>query len=257
MLKKIIKYGLVTLAWLLLWQIAARLVNESLLLPGPISVGARICELCATLDFYKSIATSLARVVAGIVIGVIIGALAGLLTALSSAARAFFAPALAIIKATPVASFIFLIVLWISREIAPIIISAMVVTPVVWSNVEAGILNADRSLLEMAKAYRMSMWAKIRHIYLPNIYPYLLASVRASVGMAWKAGIAAEVLAVPKNAIGGEIYSSKVFLETTDLFVWTLVTVVLSICMEASANALLSRLTHSYGFSKKENENGN
>ena len=77
MLKKIIKYGLVTLAWLLLWQIAAQLVNESLLLPGPISVGARICELCATLDFYKAIATSLARVVAGIFIGVVIGALAG------------------------------------------------------------------------------------------------------------------------------------------------------------------------------------
>ena len=243
MLKKIIKYGLVTLAWLLLWQIAAQLVNESLLLPGPISVGARICELCATLDFYKAIATSLARVVAGIFIGVVIGALAGLLTALSSVARAFFSPALAIIKATPVASFIFLIVLWISREVAPIIISAMVVTPIVWSNVEAGIVNADLSLLEMAKAYRMSRWATIRYIYLPNVYPYLFASMRASVGMAWKAGIAAEVLLFPILSIGRMISDANTLLETTDLFAWTVVVILLSVIIEKLMVLLFSAIT--------------
>jgi len=242
MVKRIVKYSLVALIWLLLWQIAAQLVNKQLLLPSPIEVGVRICELCLSSSFYRAIGSSLCRVVAGIAIGVIIGALAGLLTAFSGVARAFFSPALAIIKSTPVASFIFLIVLWVSRDIAPVIISAMIVTPIVWSNVETGILNTDKALLEMARVYKMSRWAKIRHIYLPNIYPYFFASVRSSVGMAWKAGIAAEVLLFPLVSIGQMISDSKTLLETTDLFAWTVVVIILSVVIEKLMVVLFSAL---------------
>ena len=94
----------------------------------------------------------------------------------------------------------------------------------------------------MAKAYRMSMWAKIRHIYLPNIYPYLLASVRASVGMAWKAGIAAEVLLFPVLSIGRMISDANTLLETTDLFAWTVVVIILSVIIEKLMVLLFSAI---------------
>lgn len=242
MVKRIVRYSLVALIWLLLWQIAAQLVNKPLLLPSPMAVGVHICELCLSSSFYRVIGSSLGRVVAGIAIGVIFGALAGLLTAFSELARAFFSPALAIIKSTPVACFIFLIVLWVSRDIAPVIISAMIVTPIVWSNVETGILNADKALLEMARVYKMSRWKKIRHIYLPTIYPYFFASMRSSVGMAWKAGIAAEVLLFPLVSIGRMISDSKILLETTDLFAWTVVVVILSVIIEKLMVVLFSAI---------------
>ena len=50
--------------------------------------------------------------------------------------------------------------------------------------------------------------------------------------MAWKAGIAAEVLAVPKLAIGTEIYFSKLWFETSTLFAWTVVIIILSYVIE-------------------------
>ena len=50
--------------------------------------------------------------------------------------------------------------------------------------------------------------------------------------MAWKAGIAAEVLAVPKQAIGTEIYFSKLWFETPTLFAWTIVIIILSFIIE-------------------------
>lgn len=242
MMKKALKYALIAMVWFGLWQLISMAVGHDLLFPAPWAVAVRLGELVITLDFYKTIGLSLLRIVAGIVIGTLIGALGGILTAFSKLARDFFAPALAVIKSTPVASFIFLIVLWISRDLAPLIIAAMIVTPVVWTNVEVGILNTDKALLEMASVYKMTRSSKIKHIYLPSIAPYFFASLRASLGMAWKAGIAAEVLLVPVISIGKMISDAKVYFETVDLFAWTVVVIILSVIIEKLMVVLFSAL---------------
>ena len=73
---------------------------------------------------------------------------------------------------------------------------------------------------------------RIFRLYIPSLAPYFLAACKSSLGMAWKAGIAAEVLAVPKNAIGTELYYAKTYLETPTMFAWTLVIILLSIIFE-------------------------
>ena len=232
MIKKSLKYSLIILIWIGIWQIIAMVVGQELLFPTPYAVAVRIGALLLTADFYQTVGLSLLRILIGMIIGTLIGAMGGLLTAFSRLAKNFFAPLLAIVKSTPVASFIILIVLWISRDMTPLIIALMMVAPVVWTNVETGILNTDKSLIEMATLYKMSRWAKIKHVYLPSITPYFLASLKASLGMAWKAGIAAEVLLQPIISIGKMISDSKILLETVDLFAWTAVVIILSVIIE-------------------------
>ncbi len=241
MIKKICKYTAISLLWLGIWQIVSMIIGKELLFPSPVAVSVRLFELMLTSDFYLTVGLSLLRILVGMIIGTLLGALGGLLTAFSRIARDIFAPLLAVVKSTPVASFIILMVLWISRDVTPLIISLMMVTPVVWTNVETGILNTDRSLLEMAKVYKMSRANKIKHIYLPSISPYFLASLKASLGMAWKAGIAAEVLLQPIISIGKMISDSKILLETTDLFAWTVVVVVLSVIIEKTMVFVLKK----------------
>ena len=251
MIKKIIKYSVISLIWIGIWQITAMIVGMELLLPTPWTVLLRLSELMLTLDFYKTVLYSLLRIILGMLAGTLIGVLGGTITALSSLAKDFFAPMLAVIKSTPVASFIILLVLWISRDSTPLIIAAMMVIPVVWSNVEAGIRNTDRSLLEMAKAYKMSVSAKIRHIYLPSIAPYFLTALRSSLSMAWKAGIAAEVLLEPIVSIGKMISDAKSYIETTDLFAWTVVVVMLSVIIEKIMVFILKKALKNHSFSEK------
>ena len=235
MIKKTLKYSAITVAWLVIWQILAMAVGKELLFPTPVAVAMRLLELMQTAEFYKTIAHSLFRILAGLIAGTLLGALGGILTAHSPAAKDFFSPPLAVIKSTPVASFIILLVLWVSRDLTPLIIALMMVTPIVWTGVETGILNTDKALLEMARAYKMSTSAKIGQIYLPTIAPYFLASLKSSLGMAWKAGIATEVLLQPLISIGKMISDSKISLETTDLFAWTAVVVILSVAIEKTA----------------------
>ena len=242
MIKKILKFMLIALIWLAVWQVAAMLVGSPLLLPTPIAVAKRLFELCATSDLYLTLITSFARIALGLMLGVTVGILGGILTANSKLAKDLLSPLLAVIKSTPIASFIILILLWLDRNSVPVVISTLVVLPVVWANVEVGILNTDKALLEMASAYKMTKFSKIKHIYVPSVAPYFSASLNSSLSLAWKAGVAAEALILPVLAIGTRIFEAKYNLETVDLFAWTVVVVILSAIIEKLAHLLTARL---------------
>ena len=251
MIKKILKISLIAVLWLGLWQVLAMIVDQELLLPTPVTVAKRLLEMSLTASFYRIIARSLIRMLAGIIAGTAVGILGGSLTAFSRTARDIFAPLLAAIKATPVASFIILLVLYVSRDSAPLIIALMMVSPIVWTGVEAGILNTDKELLEMSDAYKMSTLSKIKHLYIPSATPYFLASLRSSLGMAWKAGIAAEVLLGPIISIGKMIAEAKTNLETANLFAWTVVVVIVSVIIERSMVFILNKALKSRSFESK------
>ena len=138
-------------------------------------------------------------------------------------------------------SFILLVLLWTQRDQVPAIISALMVLPVTWENLVHGIEATDAQLLELARAYRFSRSKAIRLIYLPSLRPYFLSALITSVGLAWKSGVAAEVLCTPSLAMGTQIYSSKLSLEIPDLFAWTAVVVALSLALERGLRLMLEQ----------------
>ncbi|MCF0135765.1 MAG: ABC transporter permease subunit [Lachnospiraceae bacterium] len=220
------------LFWVLVWYLLAAAVNKPLLLPMPGAVLARVLELAAEASFWRILLVSVFRVSLGILGGLLLGVILGCLCHVSDLVRTLAAPLLTIIKAAPVASFIILLLIWIGRDIVPGVIGALIVIPVVYSGVRSGLESVDGDILEMAAAYELSFSTRVRNIVIPSVKPYFLSSIRASVGIGWKAGIAAEVLTVPVLSIGKMIYESKLYLETTDLFAWTLCTVLLSLIIE-------------------------
>lgn len=225
--------------WLGVWQLAGWLVERSvegrgneLLLPYPATVFRILAQLVVTAAFWRSVAASLLRIFGGLVVGVAVGSALAALTGASRTAHWLLAPAIRVVRATPVASFILLVLLWTSRDAVPVIVSALMVVPVMWETMSQGIAATDEKLLEMAKAYRFSQWKTIRLIYLPSIKPYFSAALINAVGLAWKSGAAAEVLCVPKQAIGSRIYQAKLYLEIPELFAWTVTVVFLSSLLE-------------------------
>ena len=241
-LKKTGKALGVLLFWIGVWALLSWRVNQELLLPSPGAVFLRLFELAATGGFWLTLLSSLWKILLSILAAVLLGVLLALATRRFSLLRAFFAPLLSMIKSTPVASFIILALVWMGRSFVPPFICALMVIPIVWENVSAGIANTDPALLELGKVYRLSGGKILRKIYVPSVMPYFLSACRASMGLAWKAGIAAEVLTVPGNSIGKMIYESKLYLETTDLFVWTVAVILLSFLLEKAAMKLIGTL---------------
>lgn len=218
--------------WVGLWLILAYRIGEPLLLPSPAAVLHRLRELAVTAAFWQTLVTSLGRILAGILIGYASGVLLAVLTHFFPPLYRLFYPFITVVRATPVASFVLLLFLWIGKDALPICISVLIVLPVVWANLHEALGSVDRELWEMARLFEFSPLRRLRRIYLPSLLPSLVASCRSSVGLAWKAGIAAEVLVVPLLSIGRHIYESKLYLETTDLFAWTLTVILLSLLLE-------------------------
>lgn len=193
-------------------------------------------------EFWRHIGSSLFRIMAGYLCALLIGFVLGAITARSKPLDALLSPAARVIRATPVASFIILLFVFLSKERIPAITSFLMVLPVVWSNVYEGINSTDTKLLEMAKVFRLSPAKTLRKIYLPSVFPFLLAAAKTGMGLAWKAGIAAEVMVSPASGIGAELYNAKIYLESADLFAWTAVIVIISMILEKLLVRLVRRL---------------
>ncbi len=238
---KLLRYAIPPAFWLGVWQIAAWAVGRELLLPGPAAVGARLLFLARTADFWLSVGATLWRVFSGLFWGALLGGALAFLTHFSRWADAVASPAIRVVRATPVVSFILLVYLWTPRTAIPWVIAGLMVLPVVWGALSSGLDSLDGRLLELARAYRFSRWKTLRLIYLPSLRPHLSAGLLTAFGLAWKSGVAAEVLCPPDRAIGSRIQQAKLGLETADLFAWTLTIVALSLLLEGLLRRGLER----------------
>lgn len=230
---------------LLVWELAAVLMGNRLLLVGPVQVAGRVWALAQTLEFWQAIAFTFSRITLGFLLAFCLALLLAVIAARFPLAEILIQPYLAAVKTVPVASFIVIALLWLSGRRLSIFISFLMVLPVLYSNFLQGIRGADGKLLEMARVYRMSLWNRIRCIYLPALEPHCLSGCRSALGLCWKAGVAAEVIGVCGGSVGGMLYDAKVYLEISDLFAWTLVIVVLSVGFEWLFTRLLGRLLKS------------
>ena len=246
---KILRVVIPLAFWLGVWQLGAVFMDwrtegyGSLLLPGPGEVAGRLAALAAEPAFWQAAAMSLGRIFAGFALGAVIGTAAAVATAAFAPADWVLTPAVKVVRAVPVASFIVLVLLWApTTGVVPAIVSALMVLPVLWGNVGKGIAQTDPKLLELAKAYRFGGRKTFRLVYVPSVLPYFASGCATALGLAWKAGVAAEVLCLPKLAIGTRLYRAKITLETPDLFAWTVTVVVLSFVLERALGTLFRRM---------------
>lgn len=230
------------LFWFVVWQLVSMGLDSDILLVSPVRVLSRLGQLMLTAAFWKAVLFTLSRIAAGFFLAVLAG------VALAAAASRFIrirellAPAMFAVKSVPVASFIILALIWFSSKNLSVLISFLIVLPVIYTNVQSGIRAVDRQLLEMARVFRIPKHRVARYIYLPQIMPFFYSACSVALGMSWKAGVAAEVIGIPRGSVGERLQQAKVYLDTPDLFAWTLVIVAASLFFEKLVLFLVRRI---------------
>ena len=217
---------------LLLWQVGAMALDSPVLLVTPIRVVSRLLELITQPLFYASIGFSLVRILLGFALGLAAGTLMAVAASRWHIAEVLLWPYITVIKTTPVASFIILCLIWLNSSSLSVFISFLMVLPIVYTNMLTGIRQTDSKLLEMAKLFGVGKLPKLKFIYLPQLRAYIVAACSVSLGLSWKAGSAAEVIGIPDGSIGERLYEAKVYLNSPDLFAWTVVIIVVSLLFE-------------------------
>lgn len=222
----------ILLAWILIWQVAAVIIDNSIIFAAPADVLQALARLLPTSNFWLSLVRSFGRISVGFLGAFLSGTLIGSLAFFMPPLRAFLEPLMVLIRSVPVASFVILALIWIGSENLSIFISFLVVFPILYANTITGLEHTNPQLLEMAQVFSIRFSGKIRCIYLPALFPYLVSGCRSALGMSWKSGVAAEVIGVPANSIGENLYMAKIYLETADLFAWTLIIILASTLFE-------------------------
>ena len=243
---KIVGKILAAVFWITIWQLIYLSIKQEILIVSPVQVIQRLNELSRDSSFWFSALNSMLHVLAGFLLGLAAGVILAVLISSFQVMYDLFHPVISIIKATPVVSFIILALVWIKSSQVPAFTAFLEVTPIVLGNVTNGIAKTDSNLLQMAQSYRFGMARTVRRVYIPSIMPYFTAACTTGMGLAWKTSIAAEVLASTKLSIGGQIYDSKVYLETADLFAWTAVVIVMSVILERLMVAIMKRVGQKY-----------
>ena len=220
------------LIWLVLWETAARAIGQEILLVSPVTVIRKLIEMAGQRDFWLSVLFTVCRIAGGFLSAFFAGVVLAWIGSFYRFIKELAAPFMAAIKAAPVASFIILLLIWVPSRNLSLMISFLISLPVIYTNVLYGIENTDKDLLEMAEVFEVPLRKRIWYIYLSETLPYLRAACSVSLGLCWKAGVAAEVIGIPAGSIGEKLYEAKIYLQTPDLFAWTLTIILLSICFE-------------------------
>ena len=228
--------------WLLLWQLGAIALGQRLLLPSPTEVLVCLARLAVTADFWRSVGWSAARIFSGFLIACAAGTVLAGLSARFRAVRELLCPLVTAVKAVPVVSFIILALVWLPSRQLSLFISALMVFPTVYLNLLEGVDHTDRRLLEMVRVFRVPLGRRLRGIYLPQALPWFRSACSLGLGLCWKSGVAAEVIGLPGGSVGEQLYTAKVYLETPELFAWTVTIVAVSAVFEKLILGLLDRI---------------
>ena len=213
--------------WLAVWQCAAMAIGQEVFLVSPVQALRTLLELLPQAAFWRRVGFSSGRILLGFGLG--------------AAAGTLLAPVMQLVKATPVASFIILALVWVRGASLSVLISFLMVLPVLYGAVRTGIRGADVQLREMARVFRLPLGRRLRAIWLPAVLPAFRQGCSVALGICWKSGIAAEVIGLPNGSIGDALYRAKITLSTGELFAWTFVIILLSTGFEKLFLALLDR----------------
>lgn len=248
-IKNTIKFVLVTVFWLFVWEAAHLLVSENLklFLPSPFDVFSCWAKLIFKPDYWMATLATIARIFIGFLLGAISGILCGILTASINLIDLLVSPILRIMRVVPVVSFVILAFLFINVDALPIFIAFLMVVPLVWQTVHDGLKAVDVSLEEMGKVFGLNSLAILFKIKLPEITAEIISVVVSGLGFAWKSGIAAEVICTPMISLGKSIYRAKGNLDFSEVYAVTLTVVVLSLLFETALKALCKRYLEKRG----------
>ena len=199
--KKRLLYGAAVVFWLVVWQLAAMAIGQEVFLVSPIQALGTLLELLPQPEFWQRIGFSAGRILLGFGLGALSSAVLAVAAEKWEWVDALLAPVMQLVKATPVASFIILALVWVSGSSLSILISFFMVLPVLYGAVRTGIESADGQLLEMARVFRLPLPCRVKAIWLPAVLPAFRQGCSVALGIVLSAAFEKLFLALLDKAV--------------------------------------------------------
>ncbi len=230
--KNVIKKIAISVFWLLVWEIVAHSVSNSLLVPSILDVAKALGRIVISEGFITILITSLGRILTGLLLALMAALILATVSYVSRTVEMLLSPLVLCIKAIPIASYVILLLIWSGSKTLSIGISFLVALPIVYINLLESLKHVNSKYIEMADVFGMKNWNRVWYIYRPQVSAAMMSGVKLACGMGIKAGIAAEIIGIPEYTFGEMLYMSKIHLNMDELFAWTMVIVFSALVVE-------------------------
>lgn len=233
-------------ALLVLWWIAAKLMHDPEVLPGPVAIGETIAHDLVTPgpegeSAFFHIGITLARIFVAFIASMLAGIGIGLAMGLSRLLEQALLAIIPLMLTMPTILMVFISVMWFGySEMGGLIAVLAVVTPYVAVNIFEGTKAMDKSLIEMGKTFKAQRPLLIRKVYLPQLMPYIFSAFRYAFGVTWKIVALAETFGL-KYGIGYMFFFWFGQFNMVQVLSWIVMFVILMLALEHGVFARLER----------------
>ena len=178
----------------LLWEITARLA-ASRQLPSATAVILTLVNEAGQGAMLHHLAMTLLRVLLSFVLAMSIGTLIGFLMGRWRAVDTALDSWILLLLNMPALVVTVLAYIWFGlTEVAAIGAVALNKLPLVVVTLREGVRALDRDFADMARAFRLSPWRRVRHIIMPQLSPFLIVAARSGLSLIWKIVLVVELL---------------------------------------------------------------
>lgn len=224
--------GVSTIVIIIFWQLISIDVDNQMIMPGIQSIALEIKRILVNGDFISLTYYSLIRCFISFFISIIVAVILGILSYFNKLIYNFIFPILMIIKSVPTMAFIVLVLVWISKEMAPIIIGVIISLPIFYDVTINSLINTDDKLIEMCRVYRVRKIDIFKKVYLPSIIISINNILSSTISLIFKVVIAGEVYAQPKYGIGSVIQLEKMKLNTAAIITWIIIIAIITMVVD-------------------------
>ena len=219
------------IALLIFWLVIASTFNIETL-PSPLEVFLKLQKDVSNGSLPYHLSITLYRVLVSFLLAMSIGVGIGILMGNSKRINNILDSWNIIFLNIPALVLIILSYVWFGlTELAAIIAVSLNKIPNVIVTIREGAKAVNKELLQVAEIYGVSKLKKFTLFYLPQLYPYLIASARGGISLIWKIVLVVELLG-RSNGIGFKLHEFFQFFDITSILAYTFAFVVIMITIE-------------------------
>lgn len=214
------------------WQLAAMGLDDASVLPPPAEVWAILVGEWRSGELVLHTSQTLKRVAAAFFLAMGVGSVIGVILGKMPALDRWLDPWVVFFLNLPALVVIVLCYLWIGlNETAAIVAVALNKTAMVIVIMREGVRSLDPDVAEMARVYRFSAWARLRHVLVPQLAPFISTAVRNGLAVIWKIVLVVEFLG-RSNGVGFQIHLYFQLFETGYVLAYALSFVAIMLALE-------------------------
>ncbi|MCH2338927.1 ABC transporter permease [Pseudomonas sp. NPDC047963] len=203
------------------WAFIALTVDTPLL-PSPAEVAHAFWLAVQSGELPHHLLVTLRRVLISFALAMALGALLGVWMGRSRLANAVLDPLLVLFLNLPALVTIILLYVWFGLVEAAAVLAVVInKVPNVAVTVREGARSIDPKLEQMAQVYDFNRWQRVVNVWLPQLFPYLMAATRGGLALIWKIVLVVELLG-RSDGVGFQLHMAFQVFDVASILAYSL-----------------------------------